>query len=35
MLAIASGDAVTWGDILIILAIIALLVIISGRFWRR
>lgn len=35
MLAIASGEAVTWGDILIILAIIALLVIISGRFWRR
>lgn len=35
LLAIESGSAITWGDLLIILAIIALLVIISGRFWRR
>jgi hypothetical protein len=32
---ITENGAVTWGDILIILAIIALLVIISGRFWPR
>ena len=36
LLAIASGEAITWGDILIVLAIIALLVIIfSWRPWRR
>lgn len=35
MLAIASGEAVTWGDILIILAIIALLVVIFGWLPRR
>lgn len=34
ILAIASGEAITWGDLLIILAIIALVVVIFG-FWRR
>lgn len=37
LLAIESGSAITWGDLLIILAIIALLVVIFGFFprWRR
>lgn len=34
LLAMTSGSAITWGDLLIILAIIALLVVIFG-FWRR
>lgn len=35
MLAIESGSAITWGDLLIILAIIALLVVIFGWLPRR
>lgn len=38
LLAMASGEAITWGDlllILIILAIIALIGIIFGFGWRR
>lgn len=31
---ITSDGAITWGDLLLILAIIALLVVIFG-FWRR
>lgn len=34
LFAIESGSAITWGDLLIILAIAALLVIIFG-YWRR
>jgi hypothetical protein len=34
---ITSGGAITWGDLLIILAVIALLIIIFGGWgrWRR
>lgn len=37
MLAIETGSAITWGDLLIILGILALLVVIFGFFprWRR
>lgn len=35
MLAIESGQAITWGDLLIILGIIALLVLIFAWFPRR
>ena len=35
MLAIESGSAITWGDLLIILGIIALLVLIFAWFPRR
>lgn len=35
LLAIESGSAITWGDLLIILAIIALLVVIFGWLPRR
>lgn len=37
LLAMASNQSITWGDLLIILAIIALLVVIFGWFprWRR
>lgn len=34
MLAMTSGEPITWSDLLIILAVIALLVVIFG-FWRR
>lgn len=35
MFAIESGSAITWGDLLIILGIIALLVLIFAYFPRR
>ena len=35
MFAVASNEAITWGDILIILAVIALLVVIFTWFPRR
>lgn len=35
LFAIESGSAITWGDLLIILAIIALLVVIFGWLPRR
>lgn len=35
LLALESGSAITWGDLLIILAIIALLVVIFTWFPRR
>jgi hypothetical protein len=34
LFAIVGGEAITWEDLLVILAVIALLVIIFGR-WRR
>lgn len=35
LLAIGSDQAITWGDLLIILGVIALLVVIFGWFPRR
>lgn len=35
ILAIASGEAITWGDLLIILGVVALLVVIFAWFPRR
>lgn len=35
LLAISQGESITWGDLLIILAVIALLVIIFGWRFRR
>lgn len=35
LLAISQNESITWGDLLIILAVIALLVIIFGWRFRR